>query len=214
MNDADALVPLATRTLESSGLSSVGLYTFDGDGTFRSGVIVGMPPAFTPAYEITGIPIDPVLAEMRRSGRPVSTATLLGSRWKDCQLYHRVSGRFGLTGFATLPLYAGRTLAGVLYLGATSDADSARLDSAGLCDLSILATQLSTELVSLPRRHPKLTPRQNDVARLVADGLTNRQIAEELATGEAAVCKHMKALHATFGVSTRTAMARAWLDSN
>ncbi|MEM9796226.1 MAG: helix-turn-helix transcriptional regulator [Pseudomonadota bacterium] len=211
MNDADALMPLAARTLDASGMSSVGLYTFDAEGAFCDGVILGMPPDFIRAYEITGIPIDPVLAEMRRKGRPVSTATLLGGRWTECQLYRRVSGRFGLTGFATLPLYRGRDLSGVLYLGGASKADQARLDGAGLSDLSILATQVSTELMALPRRHPRLTARQDAVARLAADGLTNRQIAEEIGTGEAAVRKHMKALHAVFGVSTRTAMARAWL---
>jgi DNA-binding CsgD family transcriptional regulator len=211
MTDAEFLTSIAARALAASGMGSVGLYTFDAAGDFHDGVILGMPPEFVRAYEVTGIPIDPVLAEMRRGGRPVSTAGLLGSRWSDCQLYRRVSGRFGLTGFATLPLYRGTALSGVLYLGCATEAERARLDGAGLSDLSILATQISTEILALPRRHPRLTPRQDDVALLAAEGLTNREIAEELGTGEAAVAKHMKALRATFGVSTRTAMARAWM---
>jgi DNA-binding CsgD family transcriptional regulator len=60
------------------------------------------------------------------------------------------------------------------------------------------------------RRHPHLTPRQDDVARLAAGGLSNREIAEELDTGEASVRKHLKALNQLFGTHNRTAMAAAW----
>jgi DNA-binding CsgD family transcriptional regulator len=211
MRDARRLEPIAARVLAASGMGSVGLYEFDAAGAFDRGVIVGMPPPFTQAYEVAGIPIDPVLSELRRRGRPVSTASLLGSRWSDCELYRRVSGRFGLTGFATFPLFRGQTLSGVLYLGGLTAAQKARLDGGGLSDLSVLATQVATELMTLPRRHPRLTARQDDVARLCALGLTNRQIAEELRTGEAAVRKHMKALHAIFDVRTRTALARSYL---
>ncbi|MGB3555969.1 MAG: LuxR C-terminal-related transcriptional regulator [Jannaschia sp.] len=209
---ADNVAPLASRALAASGMGSVGLYTFDASGDFEGGVILGMPQDFVRAYEVSGIPIDPVLAEMRRTGRPVSTASLLGSRWPDCQLYRRVSGRFGLTGFAALPLYRDAALSGILYLGASTAAQARRLDGLSLSDLTVHATQVATALVALPRRHPRLTARQDAVARLAANGLTNRQIAEDLGTGEAAVRKHMKALHAVFGVSTRTAMARRYLD--
>ena len=210
MQRASHLVPLAARALAASEMGSVGLYTFDSAGAFESGVILGMPDAFVRAYEVRGVPIDPVLAAMRRTGRPVSTETVLGSRWRDCQLYHRVSGRFGLTGFAALPLYRADALAGILYLGASDAAQAQRLDCAGLCDLTVYAMQAATGLMAAPRPHPRLTQRQDAVARLASDGLTNRQIAEELGTGEAAVRKHMKALHATFGVTTRTAMARRY----
>ncbi|MEM7641001.1 MAG: LuxR C-terminal-related transcriptional regulator [Pseudomonadota bacterium] len=212
MQDPD-LIPIASRILATSGMGSVGLYPFDKTGRFEPGVIVGMPDAFIRAYEITGVPIDPILAEMRRTRRPVSTRSVLGSRWTDCQLYRRVSGRFGLTGFATLPLYCGAEVSGVLYLGANDERQAARLEGADLCDLTIHASQASSELVTRPRRHAQLTRRQDQVARLAADGLTNRQIAEELRTGEAAVAKHMKALRALFGTSTRTAMARRYLET-
>ena len=213
MRDAERLKPIAARALAASGMGSVGLYEFDGAGAFDRGVIVGMPPPFSRAYEVSGIPIDPVLAEMRRRRRPVSTASLLGTRWSDCELYRRVSGRFGLTGFAAFPLFRGAAMSGVLYVGGLDAAQGGRLDAGGMSDLSVLAAQVATELVTLPRRHPRLTPRQDDVARLASQGLTNRQIAEELRTGEAAVRKHMKALHAIFDVRTRTALARSYLGA-
>lgn len=206
-----ALSEIAARALASCEADSVGLYTFDDSGSFEDGVILGMPDAFIRAYETTGITIDPILAEMRRRQRPVSTETVLGARWTRSQLYRRVSGRFGLTGFATLPLYRGRALSGVLYLGHRAADAPCRLSGDSLCGMSVLATQVSTELMARPRRHPRLTPRQDAVARLATEGLTNRQIAEALGTGEAAVAKHMKALRALFDVRTRTALARAYL---
>jgi DNA-binding CsgD family transcriptional regulator len=202
---------VAEAALRGSGMDCIGLYRLDGQGQME-GVILGMPEAFTCAYETQGIPIDPVLAQVRRSGAPASTLVTLGGRWTTCHLYQRVSGRFGLTGFATFPLYDDMRLSGVLYLGATSQANARRLDYEGLCAMTPHAIRTATRVLRLPRPGPSLSPRQREVARLMAQGLTNRQIAAALATGEAAVHKHMKALHAAFGTHTRAALAVAWMD--
>lgn len=205
----DDLARVAEGALRASAMDSVGLYVFDNAGQMK-GVILGMPEAFNRAYETQGIPIDPVLAHVRETGAPSSTLVTLGERWTRCQLYRRVSGRFGLKGFATLPLYRDDRLSGVLYLGAMTEANARRLDLEGLCTLSPHATRSSVRLLTLPQRHPRLTRRQNQVAELAARGLTNREIAEELGTGGAAVHKHMKELNRLFGTSTRTAMGAAW----
>lgn len=203
------LSDVAEDALRSSGMDVVGLYVFDDHHGMR-GVIHGLPRAFHVAYETQGIAIDPVLAQVRATGVPSSTLLALGDRWTSCQLYHRVSGRFGLTGFATLPLYRADRLSGVLYLGATSAHNARRLDAEGLCAMSPHATRSSVQLLTVRPRNPRLTPRQNAVAELAARGLTNREIAEELGTGTASVCKHMKELSRLFGTATRTAMAAAW----
>jgi DNA-binding CsgD family transcriptional regulator len=207
------LVDVAESALRSSGMDSVGLYLFDDDLNIQEGVILGMPDAFCRAYEITGIGIDPVLRHLKDTGAPCSTLTCLGERWVSSQLYKRVSGHYGLTGFATLPLYREDELAGVLYLGALSTRTRDHLTLEGVCTMSPHATRISTRLLTLPKRRPDLTPRQNDVARLAADGLPNRDIAARLGTGEAAVRKHLKALNRHFGTSNRTAMAAAWRAS-
>lgn len=204
------LAEVAEQALRSSGMDSVGLYLLDDDMRPKEGVILGMPDAFSRAYEITGMPIDPVLANVRTSGLPASTVTCLGERWTRCELYKRVSGRFGLTGFATLPLYHHDRLTGVLYLGTLQDRAEKALSLEGLFTMSPHATRISTRLVSLPTRVSGLTARQNDVARLAAEGLSNRDIAEALSTGEAAVRKHLKALNRHFATTNRTAMAAAW----
>lgn len=208
---ARSLAPVAEAALRGAGMDSVGLYTLDAEDRMR-GVILGMPGAFVTAYETQGIPIDPVLDRTRSTGAPCSTLVALGPRWTACHLYQRVSGRFGLTGFATFPLYTGDRLTGVLYLGALTEERARRLDYEGLCAMTPHATRVATRLMRLPRAGPRLTPRQAEVARLAAEGLTNRQIAAALGTGEAAVHKHLKDLHRAFGTHTRAALAAAWRD--
>ena len=209
---APALAEVAEAALRGSGMDSVGLYRLDKGGRMQ-GVILGMPDAFTRAYETQGMPIDPVLARVRQSGAPASTLVTLGRRWTACHLYLRVSGRFGLTGFATFPLYDEERMTGMLYLGAKTEAKARRLDHEGLCAMTPHAIRTATRMLRLPRRAPALSPRQTEVAALAARGLTNRQIAAALGTGEAAVHKHMKALHAAFGTHTRAALAAAWLGT-
>jgi DNA-binding CsgD family transcriptional regulator len=65
------------------------------------------------------------------------------------------------------------------------------------------------------RRHPvpRLTPRQNDLLRLVAAGLTNAQIARRLGISEGTVRTHLEHVYDRLGVSSRTAaVTRAFPD--
>jgi DNA-binding CsgD family transcriptional regulator len=57
------------------------------------------------------------------------------------------------------------------------------------------------------RRHPvpQLTPRQNDLLRLVAAGHTNTQIARRLGISEATVRTHLENIYERLQVSSRTA---------
>ena len=58
-----------------------------------------------------------------------------------------------------------------------------------------------------PRRDPlieSLTTREHDVLALVADGLSNREIAHDLAISEHTVKFHLASVFGKLGVSTRT----------
>ena len=57
------------------------------------------------------------------------------------------------------------------------------------------------------RRHPvpRLTPRQNDLLRLLAAGHTNTQIARRLGISESTVRTHLENVFERLGVSSRTA---------
>jgi DNA-binding NarL/FixJ family response regulator len=57
-----------------------------------------------------------------------------------------------------------------------------------------------------------LTPREVEVLRLVAAGLTNAQVAERLVISHHTVTVHLRTIYAKLGVSTRTAATRFAVD--
>ena len=81
----------------------------------------------------------------------------------------------------------------LLELGADLDAGRAR---------RILASAVGGRV---PPRD--LTPREREVLRLLADGLTNRQIAERLVVSEHTVHRHVTNLLRKLDLPTRTAAA-------
>jgi DNA-binding CsgD family transcriptional regulator len=54
-----------------------------------------------------------------------------------------------------------------------------------------------------------LTPAEQRVAALVAEGKTNREVASTLFLGESTVEKHLTHIYAKLGVRSRTELARA-----
>jgi DNA-binding CsgD family transcriptional regulator len=60
--------------------------------------------------------------------------------------------------------------------------------------------------------HASLTPREAEVARLIARGLTNRQIADALVISERTAGSHVYRLLGKLGFSTRAQVA-AWAVS-
>lgn len=73
---------------------------------------------------------------------------------------------------------------------------------------TVLAPSIATTLVSRMRRdqieRPRLSPRELEVLRLVADGRSNPQIARELFIGEATVKTHLLHVFEKLEVSDRT----------
>ena len=62
------------------------------------------------------------------------------------------------------------------------------------------------------RRRGTLSPREDEVARLVAEGLTNRQIAERLVISERTAQNHVQHILTKLGFTTRSQIA-AWRAS-
>ena len=59
-----------------------------------------------------------------------------------------------------------------------------------------------------PLRTDPLTRRQRQIARLVSQGLFNRQIAAQLRLSPATVAAHLRTIFTKLGVKSRTAVAR------
>jgi DNA-binding NarL/FixJ family response regulator len=74
--------------------------------------------------------------------------------------------------------------------------------------------RLAEEAVSdveeeLQRRSSGLTAREIDVLHLVADGLSNAEIAERLVLSQRTVHAHLRSIFDKLGVNSRTAAAHA-----
>jgi DNA-binding CsgD family transcriptional regulator len=72
------------------------------------------------------------------------------------------------------------------------------------------ATEAREELDKLGRALGPLSRREGQVARMIARGLTNRQIAEELVLSERTVEQHVRSILHKLDLSNRTSVA-AWL---
>jgi ATP/maltotriose-dependent transcriptional regulator MalT len=132
---------------------------------------------------------------------------------------------------AGAPLWEGRcrTLAGEA-LAAEGKADEARaelrraaddLDARGAAGYRDAALRILRQLGERPRPAPAaaaptdeagelaaLTPREREVAALVAEGRTNRQIGAQLHLSEKTIEKHVSSAMAKLGVTSRTGIAR------
>jgi two-component system, NarL family, response regulator LiaR len=84
-------------------------------------------------------------------------------------------------------------------------ADAVRAAAAGRSTLAPEAADVLVRSVSTPRpQADALTAREQEVLKLMADGLTNADIAERLVIGVATVKTHVSSIIAKMGVSSRT----------
>jgi DNA-binding NarL/FixJ family response regulator len=91
-------------------------------------------------------------------------------------------------------------------VGPAELADALRAVHAGGAQLHPQVAATVLQSVAEAARDP-LTPRENEVLRLVARGLSNRLIARELALSEKTVKAHVSAVLAKLGVADRTQAA-------
>jgi DNA-binding CsgD family transcriptional regulator len=62
-----------------------------------------------------------------------------------------------------------------------------------------------------PTRTPTLTPRQREVAALVAEGLTNREIGRRLGIDERSAEGHLERIRLRLGFRSRAQVAAWWV---
>jgi DNA-binding CsgD family transcriptional regulator len=70
----------------------------------------------------------------------------------------------------------------------------------------------ATRAPPAPASDPPLTARELDIARLVAEGLTNRDVADRLGIKPKTVGSHLDNIYARLGISSRAALTRWVLE--
>jgi DNA-binding NarL/FixJ family response regulator len=79
-------------------------------------------------------------------------------------------------------------------------------------DSSMIASRTPEQTSSTAPRPSALTRREREVVKLVAQGLTNRQIAEELVLSERTVENHVRNILKKLKLSSRSEVA-AWVEA-
>ena len=77
---------------------------------------------------------------------------------------------------------------------------------------TVLAPPVAARLLGRVRSGPRLSPREEEILGLLAEGLANRQISRRLFISEATVKTHLVHLYDKLGVDSRTAAIAAGLQ--
>jgi DNA-binding NarL/FixJ family response regulator len=94
-------------------------------------------------------------------------------------------------------------------LARTAAAEARRLDMPGLLRA---ADAFLTDAAAEARAEDPLTPREREVAGLVAQALSNREVARTLVLSERTVESHVRSILAKTGLTTRTELTRWYLQ--
>lgn len=114
------------------------------------------------------------------------------------------------------PLDQARLIAGTVP-GATLEVLRGRSHLPYVGDAAALVAVIRSFLGLPPattRDEPTLTPRQRDVAALVADGLTNREIGVRLGIDERSAEGHLERIRLRLGVRSRAQVAAWWVATS
>lgn len=136
----------------------------------------------------------------------VAATVEIRARWPEVEVVAMTS--FVEESKVRLALEAGA--AGYLLKDADADqvADAVRGAVAGRTHLDPVVARLLADSVRGPRRPGgDLTPREREVLALVAEGASNRQIAQRLVVSERTARTHVSAILAKLGLASRTQAA-------
>lgn len=195
---------------ELVGATAWGLDLLDSRFQVINSDLWGLPDTFRHRYQEIGRKSDRVTQQMIRHQIPVHTLSIQSvDEWYQSELYQSVFRIYGIEHGMVAPLIGvGRLLGGIYFLRskelpAFNDGDLIQLSS--LCQH--LSVRLATfRLAIAPSLVNCLTPREIDVAQLVAQGLSNREIALKLHISRDSVKQLLKRMFQKLDVSARAEM--------
>ncbi|MEE3715721.1 LuxR C-terminal-related transcriptional regulator [Tumidithrix elongata RA019] len=184
----------------------------DGAGNLAQVDLKGLPDSFLDYYIQYGMEIDPLRAYVLAHHAPVHEQVLFTeARWKRSDLYlHGCGKQFDHEHAMTGAIVGSGQIIGLVNFARTRGTPA--FDRQDLADLSAICAHLSVSLAML-RSQPKpfisdvftkLTPREQQIAELVAQGLTNAEIGAQLWITQNTVKQSLKRIFCKLNVSART----------
>ncbi|WP_261809043.1 LuxR C-terminal-related transcriptional regulator [Nonomuraea sp. C10] len=182
------------------------------------GVQGGYSRRFLDDYAARWADADPFRTERAHRLLMAAGVVTLNEVAPDHEYAERFLRPYGITGKVGAVIDGGP--AGVLYVG-MAVRDSPHVSARDLAVLRALRRHLAPLAVEQLRRHRErtafrtdwhLTRREWEVARLAAQGLTNRQIADRLFVGVDTVKKHLTRVLDGTGCASRVHLAARWRE--
>ncbi|MEM9906447.1 MAG: LuxR C-terminal-related transcriptional regulator [Cyanobacteria bacterium P01_D01_bin.44] len=197
-----------------------GIYLLDNQNCLASVDVKGVSDQFIERYQKWGKAVDPVLKYVVQYHTPAHEALVLPrGTWKQSELYQRCCAEGDHEHIMTGPMVGRGQLVGTVHLARVGD--TLEFNQLDLARLGAICTHLSTRLaelrqIALKEPNPnlaRLTPREIQIANLVAQGLTNADIGKELWITQNSVKQALKRMFRKLNVSARTEMVAKLRDS-
>lgn len=192
-----------------------GIYLMGNEKHTEQVDVQGIPDAYVELYQAVGRAIDPIRHYVITRHAPAHDQLVLpNGGYKQSDLYRYCCAYYGNEHIMTGPIVGSGQLIGTVHLARVGD-DSPAFDADDLVDLGAICSHLSACLAALHRsKHivtpltQRLTTREQQIAELIAQGLTNLEIAAQLWITPNSVKQALKRMFRKLEVSSRTELVR------
>lgn len=221
-NERELRLAVMDTVGEHFGVQRWGISLFNDQSALATVDVHGVSDTFVEQYQKIGREVDPLLHYVVKRHAPVHEELVLPpGGWKQCELYQRCCSQYAHAHVMTGPIVGDGRLIGTINFARVSGTPSFNADD--LADLGAVCTHFSAKLATL-RAQPKsrdaiyristtsLTPRELQIAHLVAQGLTNAEIGVQLWITENSVKQALKRIFRKLDVSTRAQMVAVLQD--
>jgi DNA-binding CsgD family transcriptional regulator len=203
---------------EYFGVQRWGIYLLDTENNLASVNTKGVSDTFIERYQKLGKSVDPVLRYVEQYHAPAHEELVLPKGgWKQSELYQRCCSEYDHEHIMTGPIVGRGQLIGTVHFARVGETPAFSLHE--LASLGAVCTHLSACLAELWKpvsasedTLTRLTPREVQIARLVAKGLTNAEIGAELWITQNSVKQALKRMFRKLDVSARTEMVAKLRD--
>lgn len=201
------------------GVQRWGIYLIDEEGSLVNCDAQGVSDRFVERYQKIGKSVDPILKYVLKYHAPAHEELVLPrGQWKQSQLYQRCCIEYEHEHIMTGPIVGNGQLIGTINFARVGNVSA--FNGRDLSKMSAICSHFSACLSVLRSRnilndHPHimlLTKREIQIARLVAQGLTNAEIGKELWISQNTVKQALKRMFRKLAVSTRTEMVMKLRD--